>query len=128
MNEKVTLLKFVRKTSDYGSDSSFVARIPPQIRTVRQLLNVLYETLNFPGYFGFNWDALSDCLRDLHWLNEQTIAIVHEDLSQLSDRDIRIYLEILLDSIADWKSDTAHCLVVVFPEIERTKIGKLLNG
>ncbi|MFD9036316.1 barstar family protein [Streptomyces sp. NPDC059567] len=27
-----------------------------------------YEGLRLPDYFGWNWDALSDCLRDLTWL------------------------------------------------------------
>lgn len=42
---------------------------------------VFYEfsdALLFPGYFGWNWDALSDCLRDLHWLPADAYLIVVE--------------------------------------------------
>jgi RNAse (barnase) inhibitor barstar len=28
------------------------------------LLSELYKKLCFPNYFGFNWDALLDCMRD----------------------------------------------------------------
>ncbi|THA81764.1 hypothetical protein E6U81_23225 [Streptomyces sp. A0592] len=27
-----------------------------------------YDGLRLPDHFGWNWNALSDCLRDLHWL------------------------------------------------------------
>ncbi|MER6450077.1 barstar family protein [Streptomyces venezuelae] len=27
-----------------------------------------YDRLRLPDYFGWNWNALLDCLRDLHWL------------------------------------------------------------
>lgn len=40
---------------------------------------VFYEfsdALLFPGYFGWNWDALSDCLRDLNWLPADAYLIV----------------------------------------------------
>ncbi|MFF3240894.1 barstar family protein [Micromonospora sp. NPDC002931] len=43
--------------------------------------HVFYEfsdALLFPGYFGWNWDALSDCLRDLNWLPAEGYLIVVE--------------------------------------------------
>ena len=33
-----------------------------------ELLRALATALDFPPYFGRNWDALADCLMDLAWL------------------------------------------------------------
>lgn len=37
------------------------------------------DALLFPGWFGWNWDALSDCLRDLNWLPADGYLIVVEN-------------------------------------------------
>ncbi|MEJ3748181.1 barstar family protein, partial [Actinomycetes bacterium KLBMP 9797] len=41
------------------------------------------DALLFPAYFGWNWDALSDCLRDLNWLPADGYLIVVENAPRL---------------------------------------------
>lgn len=39
------------------------------ISTKRGLFEALQAALQFPDYFGFNWDAVNECLRDLNsWI------------------------------------------------------------
>jgi hypothetical protein len=72
-------------------------RIPAGVRSKQKLLGILAERLRFSGYFGWNWDALEECLNDLCWLDEgQRVAIVHEDLPfGAGGEHRRTYLQIL---------------------------------
>jgi hypothetical protein len=97
------------------SPTAFVAQIPAALTTKEALLQALYEHVRLPGYFGFNWDALSDCLRDLHWIDRHEVVLLHADLPQLPREDLRIYLEVLAESVASWEPGEPHSLEVVFP-------------
>ncbi|WP_158827773.1 barstar family protein [Streptomyces sp. NRRL S-118] len=45
----------------------------------------LQESLKFPEYFGWNWNAVYDCLRDLQWLSvDHHVVIVRS-----ADRALR---------------------------------------
>lgn len=41
----------------------------------------------FPAWFGWNWNALSDCLRDLAWLPADRYLVVIEEPVQLLAED-----------------------------------------
>lgn len=105
----------------------FVGIMPKGISSVTYLFNALFNTLLFPGYFGFNWDALSDCLRDFNWLNEKTIILVHEDLPQLLNEDLWEYLDVLHECVNDWSGDQDHELIVMFPDHCRAQIDDMLG-
>lgn len=38
------------------------------LATEREMFSALAKSLSFPTYFGHNWDAIDECLRDLTWL------------------------------------------------------------
>ena len=48
-----------------------------------ELLSAVAGALEFPGYFGGNWDALDECLRDLSWLPAPGYALVVRDAEHL---------------------------------------------
>ncbi|MFD7026453.1 barstar family protein [Streptomyces sp. NPDC059917] len=46
------------------------------------------ESLKFPEYFGWNWDAFYDCLRDLEWLSSDYCIVIVESADEvLADDD-----------------------------------------
>jgi len=102
-------------TLDLDPEKDCVARIPADLRSKQELLRALSRELEFPDYFGHNWDALDECLRDFWWIKQRRVVIVHRDVPQLSPDELAIYLDVLRSAIEDWKPGDDHELVVVFP-------------
>lgn len=119
---------FVPNTRDYVSSDAVVARVSGDILSTRQLLDLFYRSLYLPGYFGFNWNALFDCLCDLHWLDERNVAIVHDELPRLSPSEMGTYLSVLSDSTAEWQPWEAHSVQAVFNDRDHVRVEAILKG
>lgn len=103
----------------FRDPAALVVRIPHGIRSKQKLLGIYAERLHLPGYFGWNWDALEECLRDLSWLpEEQAVAIVHTDLPFGQGGTNRAaYLGLLADAVHHWRASGRDRLRVVFPAL-----------
>jgi RNAse (barnase) inhibitor barstar len=79
----------------------FVARIDrAKVFSKDTLLHALYQSCQFPAYFGFNFDALEECLNDFSWLEAKGFALVFHDFALLEERapeDAKTFLEIVRD-------------------------------
>jgi RNAse (barnase) inhibitor barstar len=118
----------------FGADSNifqescdYVARIPRDLCTLEQLFDALERKLQLPQYFGRNWDALGECLRDLSWISARRVVIVHEDLPCIDTTALSTYLDVLLYCIKDWRPEEDHELVVAFPAEMRDEIECLIH-
>ncbi|WP_053076564.1 barstar family protein [Caenimonas sp. SL110] len=119
---------FMPASTPVPSDGRLIATLPSGIQSAQELLKALAEELKFPDYFGNNWNALFDCLRDLAWIAEREICIVHSDLPRLPDAELTVYLEVLRDAIADWRTDEPHEIVAVFRDADRDRILDLVGA
>jgi hypothetical protein len=91
-------------------------RIPAGIRTKRELLEVLDKGLSLPDYFGMNWDAFNEVIRDLSWLPPGQVVLVHSDVPLAGDpHNQGKYLAILSDATARWMNVKERDLLVTFP-------------
>ena len=71
-----------------------------------QLLERFYEELNFPGYFGHNWDALYDVLCDQEWFGNSGVVLHLKHTAafeKLAADDWLILCGILEEAIASWR-------------------------
>lgn len=118
---------YAEEPLSYNTAEVFCVRIDPGIRVAEELIRSLYYLLWFPGYFGFNWDALFDCLRDFDWIPCRKIILMHESVPQLPENDLRIYLEILRDAVLEWHEGEAHELEVVFHLSDKDMIEMLVK-
>ncbi|MDM8547603.1 barstar family protein [Candidatus Venteria ishoeyi] len=79
--------------------------------------NEFSKKLQFPDFFGKNWDGFYDCITDLSWLNTQeSYLIIYENpfnFQLKNTDDWKIANEILLDAVNYWKQQ-GKPMVIVF--------------
>jgi RNAse (barnase) inhibitor barstar len=75
-------------------------------RTVAALFDEISAALQFPIYFGENWDAFHDCLADLSWLRAQAVVLVFTDaghlLDQATEAHVKNFAGVLNETVKDW--------------------------
>jgi RNAse (barnase) inhibitor barstar len=62
------------------------------------------QALEFPDYFGHNWDALEECLADLEWLPAKGYILLITDAGCVlpNEEEYETFLEILRDAGEVW--------------------------
>ena len=104
--------------SDRPTDANRVY-IPAKVLHRLELFRCFATQLQLPGYFGWNWDALDECLRDLSWFAAKPILeIRHVDIPFRPGSHLRrSYLQLLRD-LSEQTANTAVRICPVFP-VER---------
>lgn len=86
-----------------------------KLKNKEQLLKALKEGLCFPDYFGFNWDALQDCITDLSWLQgiAKVDVVIKNSSKLLNDEDdssLQVFLEIMDYAVSFWNGEVEDSL------------------
>lgn len=74
-------------------------------RTSASLFEEFARALNFPEYFGHNWDALEECLADLEWLPARGYILLITDAQAViedNEEEYETLLEVLNDAGEAW--------------------------
>ena len=143
MGQKKADFVFVDDLSAITTGQDFVVNLPSGIGSQGDLFATYQTYGKFPTYFGKNWDALLDCLRDWSWTRHRRVVIAHADLPLAKQRDeLRVYLDILKTAVRDWKTPNTrtvieppvympyieHELVVVFPAALEKSITEAMDS
>lgn len=119
-------IEFVNSPSSLNPKETFVAHLEGIVGK-EALLTSIGSLLRFPEYYGKNWDALEECLRDLHWLDAKEVLLVHNDTPRLQEPDFRIYLQILFEVLRSWPANSEYQLRVIFPKEDESRIRFMLD-
>jgi RNAse (barnase) inhibitor barstar len=70
------------------------------------LFHEFARTMNFPSYFGNNWDAFSECIGDLEWISAPAYVIYIINAEKLLEGEeeskFKILIEILEYNAKEW--------------------------
>lgn len=84
--------------------------------TKEDFLSCISETLKFPSYFGMNWDALEECLKDMEWCNSAGYVIVLNNpgvFSHKAPEDFKMLQAVLKSAAQYWKSQQKPFYVIL---------------
>ena len=113
--------EFIDDTTGFRAPGALVVRLAGRLRRKQDLFRALADGLKFPPYFGWNWDALEECLCNLSWLRERTnIVLVHKHIPLASVEQRSIYLDILRNARAQQPAR----LRIVFPKTAQAVLQK----
>ncbi len=77
-----------------------------RVSTKQGLLRRTAKVLEFPPYFGGNWDAFEECLNDLEWFEAAGYVLLFDNLKTLcrkAPEEIETMRSILEDAAAAWR-------------------------
>ncbi len=83
------------------------------------LMQAMAKALQFPGWFGANWDALEDCLTDLSWREASGRVLVFEGAPALAADERGTLIDVLSSAAEFWREQGAPFFAVfIDPEHE----------
>jgi hypothetical protein len=89
-----------------------------------QLMQELAAVLNFPDYFGGNWDALHDCLGDFEWQEDGALhcVLLFDRWEKCTSPNL---IAILQEAVASWEAAQASVYVLLRTNVSDEYVQKL---
>ncbi|MFJ9006521.1 barstar family protein [Streptomyces canus] len=103
-----------------STGSAFTARMQGlEMSDADGVFTQFYENLHLPSYFGWNWDALRDCVEDLSWISVTRYQLIIDDADSVltgSPDERRTLFRVLSGAAEYWekKPDFAEKMKVTF--------------
>ncbi|MEW6497550.1 MAG: barstar family protein [Cyanobacteriota bacterium] len=74
------------------------------------------ETMNFPDYFGYNWDAFADCMNDLSWLSANGYILLYTQPENFANNDPSEWSTVLLvlqEAVESWRETETPMYILI---------------
>lgn len=85
------------------------------IRHHQAFFNLIGQALLLPDYFGGNWNALDDCMRDLSWLPEHDLTLTFQGLAHVPQPlQTRISKILAQWRVLYWQAQTLKTVRILF--------------
>lgn len=96
-----------RLEADLESRGILVRRLAgSRVSTIDSLFREIADVFEFPDYFGANWPALAECVRDLEWQSSKGVVLMISDAADVLCREPEVefqaFLKILDHAGAAW--------------------------
>ena len=78
-----------------------------EINSKKSFLNKAAEVMQFPKYFGHNWDAFDECITDLGWVPAKRYVVIYNKpnlFAEANPLDWQIAYDTLQSSVEYWRS------------------------
>ena len=103
-----------------------------KMKTTQGLFDEFSAAMQFPYYFGENWDAFRDCLLDLEWLSGDAYGLIitnSHDLLKGSPQDLDILIDNLHEAASEFKEAGKRFVTLFHCEGEnKTEVYKTLQS
>lgn len=109
------MIEFLRTPANFQNKGKYVGYID-QVENEYDLFGKIAKALQFPDSAGGGWNSIDDALRDLSWISEKEVVLIHQALPQLSSTAWQTYISIVSYAVDSWENDPEHHLTVFFPE------------
>ncbi len=101
MNNPLQMLKqvtFSDSTNLYDHSQVLVWTINRPCESLEEFWDIISKSLEFPEYFGRNWDACFDCLSSAAFYLKTDVWIIHETLPFQSAHDNFTWLRCVVEN------------------------------
>jgi RNAse (barnase) inhibitor barstar len=98
------------------------------IELSNDVFGVLAKSLDFPDWFGRNWDALEDCLSDLSWRQARGYVLLFRDFEALDQDQLGILIDVLASSAEFWAGRGKPFFAVFIDPARKLSLPELFRG
>lgn len=120
---------FAESIPEWVEGARYVGHVRSGHASKRDLFSDISAAFKFPDYFGYNWNALIECLSDLEWIRPVDHVVVnHHGLPLAPGSDLEHYIGCLAACCRRSLECNDTSFWPLFPSVTRPTIETILRA